>query len=498
MPSQIQNPPNAYYLVDSLRSTGYSFDAAVADIVDNSISAGAKHIDLYIPPTGERPYLAFVDDGCGMDRDELIRAMRFASFSKDEERKDSDLGRFGLGLKLASSSQCRRFTVLSKKNGKLSGMVWDLDSLMKEQSWVMGELSESECQKLPKFDELDVNNNGTMVLWENFDVLRNANSGKEYGPLVDKVDSACNHLALVFHRFLNGSDADVTIKVNHRSLPYRDPFLANNKKTEPGKPETLSIRDDKGIERYISVQTYLLPFQKDLTDEDYEILGGKESLFSKQGFYVYRNKRLIIYGTWFRMSHSQELTKYGRIRVDVPSSLDSIWQVDVKKQQASLPLDIRKQLSRLVDKTQGKSKKKSLHRASIRSDSKFSLWSTSVTRDKKVSFVINREAPLLQKFEEKLDGAQRNYLNILLDSIETSIPYINLYTQVASNNIDSSLTQERKDEILENCLSLAATLKMPSGEQSEQFADLIINYLNYREYEDWLKPKLLGKMYGRL
>ena len=194
MPSQIQNPPNAYYLVDSLRSTGYSFDAAVADIVDNSISAGAKHIDLYIPPTGERPYLAFVDDGCGMDRDELIRAMRFASFSKDEERKDSDLGRFGLGLKLASSSQCRRFTVLSKKNGKLSGMVWDLDSLMKEQSWVMGELSESECQKLPKFDELDVKNNGTMVLWENFDVLRNANSGKEYGPLVDKVDSACNHL----------------------------------------------------------------------------------------------------------------------------------------------------------------------------------------------------------------------------------------------------------------------------------------------------------------
>lgn len=498
MPSQIQNPPNAYYLVDSLRSTGYSFNAAVADIVDNSISAGAKHIDLFIPPTGESPYLAFIDDGCGMNRDELIRAMRFASVSKDEERKDSDLGRFGLGLKLASSSQCRRFTVLSKKDGKLSGMVWDLDSLMKEQSWVMGELSESECEKLPQFDKLNVKNNGTMVLWENFDVLRNGNSGNEFGPLCENVDSASDHLALVFHRFLNGSDADLTIKVNGRSLPYRDPFLTKSSKTEVGKPETLSIKDSKGIDRYISIQTYLLPFQKDLTDEDFEVLGGKESLFSKQGFYVYRNRRLIIYGTWFRMFHSQELTKYGRIRVDVPSSLDSIWQVDVKKQQASLPLDIRKQLSRLVDKTQGKSKKKSLHRASVKSDSKFSLWSTSIARDKKVSFLINREAPLLKDFEEKLDGSQRNYLNILLDSIETSIPYINLYTQVASNNIDSSLSQERKDEILENCLSTATALKMPGEAQADQLVDLIINYLNYREYEDWLRPILLRKIHGRL
>src|SRR5947209_1369949 len=99
--------PEASSMIETFRAIGYSIQSAVADIVDNSISAGAKNIRINFEWKGANTWLAIKDDGIGMDNDELIQAMKPGSRNPNEERSAKDLGRFGLGLKTASFSQCR-------------------------------------------------------------------------------------------------------------------------------------------------------------------------------------------------------------------------------------------------------------------------------------------------------------------------------------------------------------------------------------------------------
>src|SRR5579859_4999212 len=120
--------------MQSLRSVGYSTSTALADLVDNSISAQARTIRISVT-MNSRPFVAICDDGLGMDEATLLAAMRFGSRDPRHPRQGAELGRFGLGLKTASLSQCRKLSVATLQDGRLSIARWDLDECDHRGTW---------------------------------------------------------------------------------------------------------------------------------------------------------------------------------------------------------------------------------------------------------------------------------------------------------------------------------------------------------------------------
>ncbi len=201
MAQYAENKPTADVLMSSMRSMGYTFEAAIADIVDNSISAAASEIQIRFPVDPIDLFVAVCDNGSGMNRDELFDAMKYGSSLKRGKRQESDLGRFGLGLKSASLSQCRKLTVVSKKAGILSAFTWDLDVVEEKKDWIMLERTAEEIQSLRFIDYLNEKESGTIVVWEDFDIIRES-SGNEYAELMEHQSETSNYLSLIFHRYL--------------------------------------------------------------------------------------------------------------------------------------------------------------------------------------------------------------------------------------------------------------------------------------------------------
>ena len=296
MPKYVLNNPSPDVLMNSMRSIGYSFKTAMADIIDNSISAHATEIKIYTP-INDNLYIAFYDNGEGMNRDELLNAMKYGSHRDSYD--ETDLGRFGLGLKSASLSQCRKLTVASKKDDTISAFCWDLDSVLETKEWDCLELDDQEINVIPKIDVLRDAVQGTLVVWQNFDIAYKKSNGHVQEALSEDVEEAEKHISLVFHRFINRPFNPLKIFINEDKVKGFDPFLEDHPKTDSQKP---SIIKCEGVD--IKIQQFILPHMNDLSNEDVERLGGDELLRSGQGFYIYRNDRLIIYGTWFRLASS--------------------------------------------------------------------------------------------------------------------------------------------------------------------------------------------------
>lgn len=449
-----ENKPTADILMSSMRSMGYSFEAAVADIIDNSVSVNATQIEVKFPIDPTDVFVAVCDNGSGMTKDELFDAMKYGSALKRGRRSETDLGRFGLGLKAASLSQCRKLTVASKKGGHISAYIWDLDVVEKEQDWVMIDCSEDEIKSIKCISFLDAYDSGTVVVWENFDVLRES-SGNEYGELINYQESTAEYLSLIFHRFLNKQGANkLTIKVNNYQLTGYDPFLENHPKTTVRKAFTIPVQDKEGIERMVTVQPYILPFQKDLTTEDKKISGGIENYRTKQGFYIYRNERLIVWGTWFGRGRD-ELTKYARIKVDIPNTLDSIWGIDIKKQSARIPPSIRRRLNRAVDDAMDVAVKKQTYRGRIvKVDDQIDyIWDRNDDRGT-ITYHINRNSRIFDLVKDKVNDEIWNCFDLVLDEIENAVPYQQIYIDKSQNKVNEEIDDERKAEIADKARTL--------------------------------------------
>lgn len=443
-----ENKPTADILMISMRAMGYSFESAIADIIDNSISASAHNIWLRFPVDPTECYVAICDDGWGMSRDELVDAMKYGSEQKREERATDDLGRFGLGLKAASLSQCRRLTVVSKKDGDISAYIWDLDIILKKKDWYMVECTPEDIAKLHQISWLESRDSGTIVIWENFDLIEKS-SGNVYSELNKLQDATANYVSLIFHRFLNKAGAQkLCIKINNYEAEGLDPFLENHRKTNVRRKIEIPIEDSKGIERMVVVQPFVLPFQKDLTLEDKKLSGGIENYRSKQGFYVYRNERLIVWGTWFGR-HRDELTKYARIRVDIPNTLDDIWGIDIKKQSAKIPALIRVRLTRAVDDAMDVAVKAQKFRGRVdkKEDKIDYIWLPIKTREEQHSFLINREAKIFDLIKDRVDDETWSRIDMVLEEIESNLPYQQIYIDKSQNKIDDMIDEERIAEI---------------------------------------------------
>lgn len=429
--------PSPVSLIESLRNIGYSIETAIADIIDNSITAGASQINIRFAWNCGNPWLAIFDDGSGMIKDELINAMRFGSINPLETRNVEDLGRFGLGMKTASFSQCRHLTVVSKKDDQISCCEWDLDKLSQPDNtgWTLGVLGLDAIkdrnnlnsvfnESLAHFD------NGTIVFWEDIDRI------KEQVPWADQenhlnalIDDTRKHLELVFHRYLSPDPGKkkVSITVNGDELTAFNPFNSRNLATQELAEQKIVLDGE-----IIIVQPYVLPHHNKVSRQEYIQYSGEGGYLHNQGFYVYRNRRLIIKGTWFRLIKKEELNKLIRVRVDIPNSLDHLWKIDVKKSHASPPVTIKNELRQVISKIEISGRKVYHQRGQKLSASiKTPVWNRIASAGT-ISYQINREHPLVKELLNTIPAQQKTLFENLITVFESSFPADLFFHDIAS------------------------------------------------------------------
>jgi hypothetical protein len=436
-------PPSATSLLESLRGVGYSMPAAIADLVDNSITAKAKNIWLQFTWTPKGPWIRILDDGCGMDSGELDEAMRFGGKSPRDQRDPSDLGRFGLGLKTASLSQCRRFTVGSKKADVIEVRRWDLDHLLEpSRGWEL--LEEPHPGSESMLNPLGEIRTGTLVLWEGIDGYLTGATGKlrlGESAFLKAADDVATHLAMVFHRFLEGSNPSIRIYINGKADNQRvkpwDPFLLNHPAVLRRPVQTI-----QGASGPVQVQGVVLPHKDKLSKDEFEDAGGPDGWTAQQGFYVYRNRRLLVAGDWLNLGTGQGWTKeeshkLARIRLDLPNSADAAWRIDIKKSVARPPADMREDLRRLAEDIRSTARRVFAHRGQYGNNPKGSglvrVWK-ALDRKDGVCYRVDREHPSVRSVFET-PGCDRAGIESLLRLIESTVPVQQIWLDAADRGV---------------------------------------------------------------
>lgn len=350
-------------MIEALRGLGYSTASALADIIDNSIAAAACRVDVDFTWTASASRVTILDNGRGMDAPELERAMRLGDRNPLDARASSDLGRFGLGLKTASFSQCRRLTVASRRDGQTSCLRWDLDEIVASggQEWELlegpAEGSGSVLAALPP------EGTGTLVIWELLD--RIVTKGFSQQDMLNLIDIVEQHLAMVFHRYLDGTRPRLRLHLNGRPVSPWDPFLRDHGDTWSSPEERIASSVGS-----VLVQAFVLPHRDRLDARTYQQAGGPDGWTAQQGFYVYRKDRLLLGGSWLGLGRGRAWTKeeahrLARIRVEIGSSADEAWKIDVRKSTARPPVELRPGLSALAEDARERARRVFAYRGKV-------------------------------------------------------------------------------------------------------------------------------------
>lgn len=433
--------PPAKSLIAGIRSIGYSFATSVADIIDNSITAKATEIKVFADPLDE-PYFAILDNGLGMSFEELKNAMTFGSDRSNKVDSNLDLGRFGLGLKSASLSQCRKVTVISKEKDTINAMCYDLDIIEENNDWVLDILSTDEILRKPCFEQLKKYETGTLVIWQNFDKL-DALATNFVTSFRNAVAEAKKHVELVFHYYYD----IVSIYFNNDRIEKRDPFLINSApRQQTGRTDEIIM--DGSI---ITITPYTLPYANTLTQEEKRLLGNA-NIYDEQGFYIYRNKRLIIWGSWLHMNVRSELSKLARVKIEIPSTLDKAWSLDVKKSTAKIPDKIKEQIKASLEDSVHRSKKTTRFKGVKEQQYKDKVWNRINLRDGFVKYELNKENPLYKVLIENLSETNKALLDSFIFQIETGLPKYSIQNDtlddlVILNDSDSNTPDELIDRV---------------------------------------------------
>jgi len=438
---RVSLPPKAAMLIESMRDLGYTLETALADVIDNSISAEASEIDLLADTNPANPRIAILDNGHGMSEAELLDAMRPGNRNPLDDRSSNDLGRFGLGLKTASFSQCRRVTVATRTPNGLVCARWDLDTVAEADDWVV-EIYENEPD-IPWLDRLG--DQGTLVIWEKLDRLAEADGvAASAEHVIRRIDDAANHLELVFHRYLAGERGikRVKIRLNNRQLEPFDPFNSKHPATITGPEERIRLRNQD-----ITVQAFTLPHHKKASPQDWARFEGRGGYLRNQGFYVYRAKRLIIHGTWFGLARQTELTKLARVRIDMPNQLDSDWKIDVRKASAQPPMRVRERLRTIIETIGATSKRVYTARGrKLVTDDRIPVW-RRVQDKNEIRYVLNADHPVMSEFSSKLDTDLRSQFRRVLELSAASLPVDALFADLGGQPEAVSSAKIAEDDL---------------------------------------------------
>lgn len=487
-------PPRAAALSESMRDLGYTLEAAVADIVDNSISAKAAKVDIFFDFKESGPTLAILDDGGGMSQNVLIEAMRHGTTNPRETRSADDLGRFGLGLKTASFSQCTRLTVASTQNGLIAAAMWDLELVADRDDWIICVLDDHEIQTLPYVDRLA--DNGTMVLWEKLDRLCESDTGTVNEKLIhEKIREVEKHLSLVFHRFMSGEikRKKLKIAINYHDLEPFDPFCTANKATQLLNQEIIRMRDAEVV-----IQPYILPHHSKLSPKEQDYYNNRSDFLNNQGAYVYRNGRLMAWGDWFRLIPKGESTKLARVRIDFPNSLDEHWTIDIKKSRAHPPYIVRERIRKVINKiSEGstrviKGKGKRLYDSIPKP-----VWLRTASKGA-VEYSLDRNHPVINAFSKSLGDVTERKINEIFSLIETSVPIERIYADYSINPQDFEFKVDLNIEEICGRLDEIWEIMFLNQDISEQiFRDVVSFMKPFSEYPDVVEKFIWGKINER-
>lgn len=432
--------PEATSMIETFRAIGYSIETAIADIVDNSISAVAKNIWIDYDWKGSETIISIIDDGFGMNNEELIQAMRPGSTNPLTARSKKDLGRFGLGLKTASFSQCRKFCVLSKKKNYHSVFwAWDLDFVNKMKSWSLVKYCPAEEQFLKVIDEIK---SGTAVIWWDIDRLtKDTSPDNETSRIkfLKTMDLVKKHLSMVFHRYI---DEGLNIFFRDRKIESWDPFMIGFNGLQT-KPEFIF----NGAQ--VSIKGFILPHRSKLSSEEYNYgKGPKDSWTAHQGFYVYRNKRLLVSGDWLGMFKKEVHFDLCRIKIDLPNNLDNDWQIDIKKSVARPPSRYKDQIISIAKEVRSQAVEVYRHKGKIikrklSKDEYFPFWEERLRNGKRF-YRLNRSHPMLKKILQNSNVSTQD-IEKILQFIEETVPVPLITLQENENMIPNGQPFEGKN-----------------------------------------------------
>jgi hypothetical protein len=361
-PGRRRLPPRAERTAHIMGNTGHTFATAVADIVDNAISADATEIDItFAPPnSGHGRWLAITDNGDGMTPAELDEAMTIGS---DADYDDNALGKYGFGLKGASWSQARLFTVVTRtRGGPTSHLTWDKKDL---GDW---EALESPIEPWEEA-AIGLGEMGTSVLWKDMKPPAAAPAARGVPPYFAEILELQRHLGLVFHRFLEGEAKNrkrVTIRINGTAVAPNNPV--GHALTLPYERKPLRVPLEEGGEAIVHVQPFLLPSEDEVKrqhpnnaeawNQELQRLGMYGKRNETQGLFIYRNDRLIKWGGWDGIWTPDEKTKLARVVVDFGSKLDGPFDINITKMQVKLPGHILEEVKRLATPVRNQSRLK--------------------------------------------------------------------------------------------------------------------------------------------
>jgi hypothetical protein len=435
--------PEAAAFVETLRAIGYSPETAIADLVDNSIAASASTILIDFHWAGPDSTMLLTDDGHGMSEPELVNAMRPGSKNPLQERSAADLGRFGMGLKTASFSQCRRLTVLSRPlEGAVSYRCWDLNHIGQTGNWHL-----LKWASTPAYTDILRNmKHGTVVVWELADRLAGGllnGRDKDLAKFNQLIERIQWHLEMTFHRFLQRG---LVIKINGACLEPWDPFLAGRKGTQ-------RLPEEEPAENVV-VRPYILPHHRMFaTDDEYHAAARIRGWNGHQGFYVYRNDRLLVAGDWLGLCARDEHHRLARIAVSIPASLDQEWQIDIRKARAWPPHYMRERLRAIAAVTRRRAadvyRSRGQRVQSLQGSDLTSVWLPEV-KEGRTRYRINREHPALLAVLEELAGTPSGTgLKDVLRLLEECLPSSQIALTVSEANGAEEYAFDDEGEALE-------------------------------------------------
>jgi len=476
----VRAEPEARSMIETLRAIGYSVETAVADIVDNAVSAGATHIWIDFEWKGSDTFLSIRDDGHGMDEKELIMAMRPGSRSPLENRGRHDLGRFGLGLKTASFSQCRKLTVVSKTaESSVSAFMWDLDFVNTTGKWDLIRQNQPEIHA--RLDDLA---SGTVVIWGNLDrlVRESREEDKEaLNKFLETAESVKKHLAMVFHRFME--QGKFVLLFQQRKVEAWDPYLK-------GEDGLQSFPEEQLQNGQVTVKGYVLPHKSRISENTFRYAEGPKGWNEQQGFYIYRNQRLLVAGDWLGMFRKEEHFKLARIQVDLLNTLDAEWQIDIKKSVARLPFHLKSQLKAIASKVRAQAVEVYRHRGKnikpFQGQKFVRLW-IDHKRGNKWFYKINREHPILENIQKQAITEPKKAIETLIRLIEENIPTKSIYIKEAEEPELQGKPYEgmNQDDIKMLMKSIFDSL-IEQGQTGEEAKAVIINIEPFNHFPEYI------------
>lgn len=479
--------PDPEFLIKSIAEQGYSLETALADLIDNSITAGAKQIEVLIDTTVEPFTLFLADDGIGMSESELRKSMQFPSSSPEAARRPDDLGRFGLGLKTASFSQTRYLTVLSKKRGeeRFNGRSWNVDSLKNKEWKILVESLQQINHILERYNalsaaflnEFSAFKANTVIIWRGLykfeSYLADANRSTELKRQITDVTS--QYLSLVFHRFLEDKNNSISIRVNNTLITPFNPFPSDQMDLRKVESNRRQFQSDN-----LKIEGYILPARSlDETKGEGSVwVQRSRSLTDMEGLYIYRGDRIILHGGWNGIIKKNPRLQLARIKVDIGNSVDNYFHLNVAKSSITVPPDLRMAFFRYISDLKHEAEReyfnRGLKRVSVTRDQVNASLFLRVASYKGMLLELNHEFPLLKDINSELTATQKKKLHLIFRMINTTL------NKVRQVHEDSDVNKIKDDNVDIEQVRIAINTLKQNGFTSKDIQENFLSALGVK------------------